>query len=273
MNSEGTLTHAGRAGWRLFTHEALASTNDSARQLSAWNAVCARRQTSGRGRFGRSFVSDEGGLWISAVLPAGKEAGRWTGFSLMAGNHLLRMLHCLQIPQARLRWPNDLMADEKKLAGILIEQVAGETLIVGLGLNVRNTPWREMPELTATTTRLADLLPEPPDLLDLATLVLDALADAHAAMLAGGLTAALEEFNAHHEARRITIALLEGKTRAGVFTGLDAMGNLRLTDSEGVEQIIDHSRVERLQEIAALQPSKATPPLPVVREGPPPASA
>ena len=248
MNSEGTLTHAGRAGWRLFSHEVLASTNDSARQLSAWSAVCARRQTAGRGRFGRPFVSDEGGLWISAVLPVGNEVVRWTGFSLMAGNYLRRMLQDLQIPGVRLRWPNDLMAGEKKLAGILIEQVARETLIVGLGLNVRNTPWREMPELAAMTTRLADLLPEPPDLSELAVRVLDALADAHEAMLIGGLPAAVEDFNANLESRLVKIALLEGGTISGHFTGLDSEGNLRLVDAAGTPRLILHPQVERLQE-------------------------
>ncbi|MFZ4683672.1 MAG: biotin--[acetyl-CoA-carboxylase] ligase, partial [Terrimicrobiaceae bacterium] len=237
--------------WQLASYDSLASTSDLARKLPAWNAVCARRQTAGRGRFGRAFVSDEGGLWISAVLPAGKDPAMWTGFSLMVGNHLLRMLRHLGLPDARLRWPNDVMARDKKLAGLLIEQGAQETLNVGLGLNVRNAPWEHDASLEPTTTRLADLLSPPPELSDLAVCVLDALADAHEHMLTGGFYAAVEEFNANLEPRQVEISLLEGGTARGHFTGLDPSGNLIIVDPAGIPQTIPHPQVERLREVAA----------------------
>ena len=248
MISEGTLSRIGRAMWQLASYDSLASTSDLARTLPAWNAVCARRQTAGRGRFGRRFVSDDGGLWISAVLPAGEDAARWTGFSLMVGNHLLRMLTRLGVPEARLRWPNDLMAGNKKLAGLLIEQGTRETLTVGLGLNVRNSPWEKDMSLRPAATRLADLLSETPALPELAVHVLDALADAHEAMLSGGFPAAVEEFNARLEPRMVEIALLEGGTACGQFIGLDPDGNLRLVDPSGNLRIIAHPQVERLLE-------------------------
>ena len=103
----------GSAGWRFFRYETVASTNDLARNLLPWSAVCAMAQTAGRGRFGRSFVSDPGGLWLSATLPAEGGAGRWSGFSLMVGCHLLRVLENLAVPDVRLRWPNDLMSAKK----------------------------------------------------------------------------------------------------------------------------------------------------------------
>ena len=249
MISEGTLSRVGRAMWQLASYDSLASTSDLARELPAWNAVCARRQSAGRGRFGRPFVSDEGGLWISAVLPAGAEAARWTGFSLMVGNHLLRLLRQLGLPEARLRWPNDLMARDKKLAGLLIEQGAQETLTVGLGLNVLNAPWEQDASLTHTTTRLTDLLPKAPEISELAVRVLDALADAHEAMRSGGFSAAVGEFNANLEARLVEISLLEGGTARGVFTGLDHEGNLRLADASGIIHTVPHPHVERLTEI------------------------
>ncbi len=248
MISEGTLSRVGRAMWQLASYDSLASTSNLARELPAWNAVCARCQTAGRGRFGRSFVSDEGGLWISAVLPAGNDTARWTGFSLMVGNHLLRLLRRLDVPAARLRWPNDLMAHNKKVAGLLIEQGAQETLTVGLGLNVRNAPWEQDSSLAPTTTRLADLLGETPELSELAVYVLDALADAHEAMLNGGFAAAIEEFNANLEPRLVKITRLDGGTAHGHFTGLDPGGNLLLVDSAGIPLTIPHPQVERLIE-------------------------
>ena len=106
----------------FFSYDTVASTNDLARELPPWSAVRAQKQTAGRGRFGRQFVSDPGGLWLSATLPAEGGAGRWNGFSLMVGCHLLHMLENLAVPDVRLRWPNDLMSGKKKLAGLLIEQ-------------------------------------------------------------------------------------------------------------------------------------------------------
>jgi biotin-(acetyl-CoA carboxylase) ligase len=145
----------GKAGWKLFECDTAASTNDLARSLPAWSAVRADTQTGGRGRFGRTFVSDRGGLWISAVLPAGGGLAKWAGFSLMVGVHLVRMLEDLRIPSARLRWPNDLMSGRKKLGGLLIEQSAKDVLIVGFGLNISNEPWTSDPALEAISTSIA----------------------------------------------------------------------------------------------------------------------
>src|SRR4029434_6126399 len=124
-------------------------------------------------------------------------AGRWGGFSLMVGCHLLRMLENLAVPNVRLRWPNDLMSENKKLAGLLIEQGSREALTVGVGLNVLNAPWRYDPSLMDTSTRLAYLLHVFPDLETITVLVLNALEDAHQAMLEGGLSSAVRELNAH----------------------------------------------------------------------------
>jgi len=161
------LQIVGTAGWRLHEYGTVGSTNDLARNLPAWSAVRADAQTGGRGRFGRVFVSDPGGLWISAVLPAEGGTQRWAGFSLMVGIHLVRLLEGFRVPGARLRWPNDPMSGKKKLGGLLIEQSTRETLIVGFGLNVRNSPWKTDPALDVIATSLerarAPSLPEPPD--------------------------------------------------------------------------------------------------------------
>ncbi len=234
----------GQAGWQLEIHEETASTNDLARELAAWKAVRAERQTAGRGRFGRSFFSDAGGLWLSAVVPAAGGPLPWNGFSLMIGCHLLRLMTRLGVPEARLRWPNDLMSGSRKIGGILIEQ-GQDTLIVGVGLNVSNTPGQHDPALAATTGRLSDMLPCPLDLEELDTLVLDAIADAHAAMLEGGLPLAITELNVHwQEPREVEITLLEGDALQGPFRGLDPEGNLRVGSV-----VVPHNQVGRLREL------------------------
>jgi BirA family biotin operon repressor/biotin-[acetyl-CoA-carboxylase] ligase len=244
-----SAANVGAAGWRLFLYDEVASTNDLAREMPSWSAVRATTQTAGRGRFGRSFVSDGGGLWLSATLPAVGGASRWSGFSLMAGHHLLVALRKLEVPDARLRWPNDLMSGRKKLAGLLIEQGTRQALTVGFGMNVHNAPWHRDPSLAETSTRLADLSPVLPNLDALAIIVLDALADAHYAMLDGGLVGAIRELNMHWTACPVEVSLIAGETINGTFLGLDRNANLRILTPASQERLVPHHHVARLKEL------------------------
>jgi BirA family biotin operon repressor/biotin-[acetyl-CoA-carboxylase] ligase len=251
-NSTFTASRAvtvGAANWTLVSHETVTSTNDLARELPPWSAVRADSQTAGRGRFGRSFVSDVGGLWLSAILPAPGDASRWAGFSLMVGHHLLLALRELKVPQARLRWPNDLMSGRKKLAGLLIEQGARQKLTVGIGMNVQNAPWNFDPSLTDSTARLADISGPVPSLDALAVSVLDRLEDAYHAMLAEGLNTAIRALNTHWSSYRVEITLTAGEIVAGKFLGLDEAANLRIMTAQGHERRVLHQHVARLKEL------------------------
>ncbi|HEY5953229.1 MAG TPA: biotin--[acetyl-CoA-carboxylase] ligase [Terrimicrobiaceae bacterium] len=242
-------TIVGSAGWKLFVHEEVPSTNDLARELPPWSAVRAIAQTAARGRFGRSFVSDPGGLWLSANLPATGSAGQWSGFSLVVGHHLLATLRKLGVPGARLRWPNDLMSGRKKLAGLLIEQGTRQVLTVGVGMNVDNAPWNHEPSLADTTTRLADLSPNVPTIDALTVIVLDALADAHRVMLAEGLAHVIGQLNGHWHACPVEVALVGGQILHGNFLGLDGDANLRISNPAGQVRLVPHHHVARLKEL------------------------
>ena len=245
------LQTVGTAGWRMFEYPSAGSTNDLAHDLPAWTAVRAETQSGGRGRFGRVFVSDAGGLWISAVLPAEGSLQQWAGFSLMVGVHLVRMLEAMHVPGARLRWPNDLMSGRKKLGGLLIEQSARKTLVVGLGLNVKNAPWDTDPALEAISTSLERVCSmDVPDVFEMAVRTLNALADAHQEMQEGGMQAAIRDLNVRWVSPvPVRLLLSDGSCRDGRFAGLDPIGNLRLFDPAGSEILVPHQSVEKLIEI------------------------
>ncbi|MCX6970833.1 MAG: biotin--[acetyl-CoA-carboxylase] ligase [Verrucomicrobia bacterium] len=244
------ISGVGNAGWKLFECCSAASTNDLARDLPAWSAVRADVQTGGRGRFGRRFVSDAGGLWISAVLPADGGAAKWAGFSLMVGVHLVRMLEALEVPSARLRWPNDLMSGPKKLGGLLIEQSAKDVLVVGFGLNISNSPWTSDPSLEAISTSIARVSQPVPSVEEMAVRTLDALAGAHQAMEVGGMPAAIDELNSRWSRPvPVSIALSTGGTATGRFLGLDSRGHLRLLNERDSEFLVEHQSIEKLSEI------------------------
>ena len=240
---------AGGKSWILNRYAEVGSTNDLARNLPPWSAVCADAQTKGRGRFGRAFASGPGGLWISAVLPAGGPQAIWAGFSLRVGASLLAYLRSLGISGTRLRWPNDLMCGSRKVGGLLIEQPASGILIVGFGLNICNQPWNENPELRDTTTTLFEEMENPPSVMNAARGVLAALAESHKKMLEGGMELAIEELNREWSTPLpVQMDLSGGGVLSGLFFGLDTEGNLKIRIPSGSDLVVGHHLVEKLRE-------------------------
>src|SRR6188768_3771909 len=103
--------------WQLHEFAEVDSTNLVAAKLPAWHAVRADCQTAGRGRFQRAWVSNRGGLWLSAVVPIIDKSPQARLLPLAAGlavSEALRVLHQISV---RLRWPNDILVGPRKLAG------------------------------------------------------------------------------------------------------------------------------------------------------------
>ena len=85
----------------------------------------------------------------------------------------------------------------------------------------------------------------------LAVLILDALGDAHQAMLEGGFSSAVRELNAHWATERpVEITLISGEKIGGRFMGLDHNANLRVLDPRGQELLVAHHHVAQLKELA-----------------------
>ena len=135
----------GRLWSRLDVLAQTGSTNDdllaSARAGAAEGAVLvAEHQTRGRGRQGRQWVSRTGSALIFSVLlrPAAVPPADRGWLPLLTGVAVARALRQVAGVDAALKWPNDVLADGAKLAGILAEQ-AGEAIVIGVGLNVAAT--------------------------------------------------------------------------------------------------------------------------------------
>ena len=135
----------GRLWSRLDVLAQTGSTNDdllaAARAGAAEGAVLvAEHQTRGRGRQGRQWVSRTGSALIFSVLlrPAAVPPADRGWLPLLTGVAVARALRQVAGVDAALKWPNDVLADGAKLAGILAEQ-AGEAIVIGVGLNVAAT--------------------------------------------------------------------------------------------------------------------------------------
>jgi BirA family transcriptional regulator, biotin operon repressor / biotin---[acetyl-CoA-carboxylase] ligase len=98
----------------------------------------ADEQTAGRGRLGRTWVAPAGSaLLVSALLRPGLPAERTHLVTLAAGLAALDALDALSPVRAGLKWPNDVVVDDRKLAGILAEADGAGAVVVGMGCNVQ----------------------------------------------------------------------------------------------------------------------------------------
>ena len=164
-------------------------------------ASCVERRpcripVAGRGQWQRSFTSDRGGLYLTAVLPFNGDGAGWRGFALAVGWAVVTAFRAHSIDRLRLRWPNDLMIGDWKVGGILVSQGRADTLCVGLGLNVRNRPWVQDPGLNAIACRLADFAREDQLGTDfLAATLLGAIRTAYVKFSHDGLRGFVEELN------------------------------------------------------------------------------
>ena len=118
--------------------EKVTSTMDIAREMSFWLSppflVISDTQTGGYGQYNRKWFSPEGGLWFTEVL----NLKNYTAISLLMSILIVRVLK-RYIPKriVKIKWPNDVYVDGKKVAGILTK-LSGSLAFIGIGVNVEN---------------------------------------------------------------------------------------------------------------------------------------
>ena len=112
--------------------------------------LVAEEQTAGRGRLGRTWTAPaRSGLTFSVLLRPEAPAARFGWLPLLAGLAAAEAVSVVAELDVRLKWPNDLLVGDRKLAGVLAERVAG-AVVLGVGLNV-STVAAELPVATATS--------------------------------------------------------------------------------------------------------------------------
>jgi BirA family biotin operon repressor/biotin-[acetyl-CoA-carboxylase] ligase len=223
--------------FRLRRFDTVASTNDEAKQAAAAGepeglVIQALRQTAGRGRQDRAWESPSGNLYVSILLRPTLPMRDIGQFSFLAALAIYDTIRAhLPAASLTLKWPNDVLAQGKKISGILIE--AGEGwLVIGIGLNIahypKNTIWPAIslhalgakPDLSAVLNQtLADL----DHWYD--TLQRQDFAPLRAAWLERAQTGPLG------------VRLPEGDIN-GNFAGIDENGRLRLVLADGSERVI-----------------------------------
>lgn len=144
--------HHWNNNYNLLIYDELDSTNDEAKRLAYNNTkeefiIIAGSQTKGRGRYGKKWLSSTGNLYLSLLIRpkiAAKLAHEYSFITIISLGEALKFLFPLAKMNISYKWPNDLLLNDKKLAGILLEsKFTGNNLdwlIIGMGVNIASIP-------------------------------------------------------------------------------------------------------------------------------------
>ncbi|MGI0026681.1 MAG: biotin--[acetyl-CoA-carboxylase] ligase [Nitrosopumilaceae archaeon] len=136
-------------GKRIYYFDILDSTQNFAielasKKIESGTLVISQKQTHGRGRLDRKWVSPSGGIWLSLILHPEFEISVSTLFSLIASLALAITIEKIFKIKPKLKWPNDVTVNDKKVAGILIdasiESGKIDYLVLGIGINFKINP-------------------------------------------------------------------------------------------------------------------------------------
>lgn len=233
---------AAAAGVRHVHHDALDSTNAEALRVARTGErgpmwITAARQSAGRGRRGRTWVSEPGNLYASLLLtdPAPPEHAAELSFVAALAAHDAIAGRILGVAnRLRLKWPNDLLIDRNKCAGILVEG-EGAVVAVGIGVNCSHHPAETA--YPATDLAAAGLRATPDWLFG----ALSAAMLVRLAQWRGGAGFAairadwLDRVSRLGEKIHVT---LDGAERSGRFETVDGRGHLVLRHADGTAETI-----------------------------------
>ena len=233
-------------GGEVWHYGEVGSTNDVCKELAASGApegccVVADGQRGGRGRMGRAWFSPPlEGLYMSCLLRPSLASESLPLCTLMAGGATARALSEATGAAVRLKWPNDLTIDEKKLGGILTELLTppGEApvVVIGIGINVTTPPEAFPQELQTTTTSLLEATGRSFERLVLLKAILLERDEAYNAFRQKGPGPVLEAWRSFAATlgQRVMVKMTDG-TLEGDAVGLTEGGHLVVRTAEGRE--------------------------------------
>lgn len=236
--------------------EEAASTNalviDRARSGAAEGlVVAAEHQNAGRGRLDRTWETPpRSGLTFSVLLRPTAPTASWPWLPLLAGYAVDKALKAAGY-EASVKWPNDVLLDGRKVAGILVERVetdAGPAAVVGIGLNVgMTTEELPVPEATSLAVAAAGAVPDRTALL---VSLLASLWESYTTWQEGGDLARMRLAESYAAActtigQQVRVDLPSGEVLTGTATGIDPSGRLLVDGTAVSAGDVVHVRLDR----------------------------
>ncbi|KAB0492812.1 bifunctional biotin--[acetyl-CoA-carboxylase] ligase/biotin operon repressor BirA [Pseudomonas vancouverensis] len=230
--------------WPVQVHDSIDSTNAAALRAIEHGGVApllvlAERQTAGRGRRGRKWASPFAeNVYYSLVLRIEGGMRQLEGLSLVVGLAVLQTLRQLGISNAGLKWPNDVLVGQKKIAGILLELVGDPAdvchVVLGVGINVNMQSTEEVDQQWTSMRLESGQLFDRNRLVAELSLMLQKYLARHQE---GGFMAIQPEWEQSHLWQGRNVSLIAGTHQIeGEVLGIDSQGALRLK-VDGVEKV------------------------------------
>lgn len=230
--------------WGVLVYDSIDSTNAQALRLIERGQpspflVLAERQTAGRGRRGRKWVSPFAeNLYYSLVLRIEGGMRQLEGLSLVVGLAVMQTLRELGVSSAGLKWPNDVLVGQKKIAGILLELVGDPAdvchVVLGVGINANMRSADEVDQEWTSVRLETGKIVDRNELAACLSLVLKSYLDRHQM---SGFSAIQEEWEQNHLWQGRPVSLIAGVNKIdGVVVGVDRQGALRLM-VDGAERV------------------------------------
>jgi len=213
--------------------------------------ICADRQTQGRGRLGRPWLTMQGSLALCVILQPPVEPARVTQIPLLVAVALQQALQPW-VPDIRIKWPNDLVVHGAKLSGILTEMRSEpgrvHAVVIGIGINMRapENGWQAVTDTvlsdnsgtTRKATDIASCSKRPASRQDVAVAVLKALDIWYQRWLSEGFGPVKEAWWQHHAASGSMLRVVNGHdVLEGVAEALDDDGALMLRSGNDLVRV------------------------------------
>jgi BirA family biotin operon repressor/biotin-[acetyl-CoA-carboxylase] ligase len=225
-------------GWRVEVTETSPSTNAVVAERARAGAedglvVITEHQTAGRGRLGRVWETPaRSSLTFSVLLRPDAPDQDWPWLPLLAG-YAVQAALADRLPDIALKWPNDVLVEERKVAGILVERVdtpQGPAAVVGIGINVSQT-LDELPVALATSVELET--GEPVDRTGLCGQVLGSLQGLQGLLLDPKALRMAYADVCSTLGRQVEVHLPGDEVRRGEALDIDARGALVVSSADG----------------------------------------
>ncbi|WP_396593409.1 biotin--[acetyl-CoA-carboxylase] ligase [Brevundimonas sp. R86498] len=229
--------------------DAIDSTNAEARRraeagdsTSQW--IVARQQSAGRGRRGRAWDSGNGNLFSTLLLLTSKSPAEAAQVTFVAALAVADLLDAFAVPgSVSIKWPNDVLIDGKKAAGILIESgthpSGGLWLAVGIGVNLAHAPEETERPATSLAVHLRPDIAYPPPVEAAAEVLAEAFAVWQDRWDRFGFQPILDAWTARtHGLEGPCVARLGHETVTGIADGVAPDGALRLRTADGTLRLI-----------------------------------
>lgn len=228
-------------GQKIHYFDELTSTNIIAKEL-AHNAddgtiVIAELQKSGRGRLGREWTSPRGGIWMSIILKPNISLTHASRLTLVAGIAITKIMRKLSV-DARIKWPNDILINDKKVCGILTEVNAEmeqvDYVVIGIGINANVEMDKFSDDVRGVATTLLSELGRPIDRISFVQDILFELEQEYIQFITQPFSSIIDEWTSLSDTigRQVTVTtalkMFEGKA-----VGITENGALIIEDSDG----------------------------------------